>query len=66
MSAPLGWLGLLLLMAVSALVVLGLCRAAGRAERDAEKAEAEAFAEQVAEDLAFTTITQHINEEPTP
>jgi hypothetical protein len=65
-----GWLALLLLIAASAVTVLGLCRAAGRAEHDAEEQaeqdQAARFADQTAVDLAFTTITQHINEEPNP
>lgn len=65
-AAPLGWLALLLLIAVSAVTVLGVCRAAGRAEHDAEEQaqqdRAARFADQTAVDLAFTTITAHYEE----
>jgi hypothetical protein len=52
------------LMTLSALVVLGLCRAAARAEQTFEKAEARHFADQVEQDLA--DLTNHTPEEPTP
>jgi len=52
------------LTTVSALVVLGLCRAAGHADQTFEKAAARRFADQVEQDLA--DLTNHTPEEPQP
>lgn len=57
---------LIALMATSALVISGIARDLRRLPARLIARQATRFAEQVETDLAFATITAHINEEPTP